>query len=1535
MALDKQKADLNKESQLQQEPPLAQEPKQTPMPPEMQSELSASVGQLDRLVSVVQAHVDFRAPALEWIEGELGMPLRQQVEQRLEQGSARSQGLTYTVRAGDNLSAIAKRCLGDMSRWRELYELNRDVIGPDPNRIKVGQKLELPGVAASQPAAAPVQNVVKDVVATEAGAAPDVKPAASPAQGAAPLAQGAAADTAEAGSKAEEAATVSAQFASFTQSVVQDTKAELGKPSPAAPQQGLGQKGKERYEDHSALGPRDRMLFEHTDPLLGQFQVVLGLEGDLSTQAHKKFFTINSSSGLLIRTPNGMSDLRIHRISVNLETFAINIQSQPDIGPMERKLITGVLKETLLASVPQLMESGKSPVAKAFETLPMSDGKHILWDYKAPVLGTRLLSIGLSPDVMAGVKFNKGGLELDLFPGLEIGLPGPDMHISKLRYNFATATFEIEQQGATTVLGVIGDQLRQPLLDGIAFVGSKFFRTKLPEVMRNPGYDPTIDPKFAEHLDDVYKNFTGVSMMPAQQKPGAASKPPAQAQAQAPHVGPAGQAPSQSKPDSLQSPAPAPSKPQQATGDTAAAPEASEQVLYQMSTKEVGEVSVCLEQDDTASVYKDARAVGLDTSKGIYLKVPGHEWVSDIRLKSIRYDLETGELDIQGSDRIGEFVRSILEDLVNAYLLPQLPGEAAKGLGLGGLSEEDTHQVLYSADLPQVGRAELCLEKDDRLALNKSDKSIELMASKGMIIRAPGFSALSELKVYRISYELGTGQITIDSDKDVGPLVENIASQLVRHIVVPQLPGAATELGLAGPEAKPLDPQKAAAFPQVVHSMELPVLGALEVRLAAGDTLGVGANEEKMRVYSDKGIFITAPQAGIELRVDEISVNYLNGHIDIAASDELGEFESTVLANLGQQFLLPLVQKYYEKPKSDDEADHTVLYRYDFGGQQIEVGLDKGDEIKVEKSDQAISLSATNGIILNSPQGTLAAPISARLDRIHLDLQTGAIVVDSRPDLGPLSEMVATKLVRALVFPHLPPELAKLGIQAPEKEAEDSAQAQKLPEPHNLVLYEGALAGVGAFDVSIASESAMKVDATATTFDVRSDSGVLVRAPGMDLAVSIQRIFIDRASGNVQISASEPLGELEEQIISSVFRTFGMPILSSYIGDPKTNTENPDFDVLYAYSAPNMGTFSVCTGKGGGLGIEKDEEAITISSDAGLFFTGGPMKLPDFKLHKVRYELGTGRFDIDVSGVAQGHYVEGQNVGAMTEQLVANLVKAVVVPHLPKEALELGIAGFDPQQEQGNQAPLGNKVFSTELPALGPMGIYLDRGDRLSISASEKEGIVSSARGLLIDIPGMRSAVRLSEIKYHFETGEIQVGGLGALENALIQAALVEFITPLLPKEMQAGPTPVAAALNTLPQDRKGRHQLMESGALDLYMMPGTRFDIQVHGQGLNFKAKPGIFVDSIGAFNYRFEGLVFDLATRKFKVDVAGDNILAGIFHGVARGKAEKSLNEMLLPMLPPQMLDPGYNIMGDENLAGTIAQLVQNFSNVSKEKK
>jgi len=57
--------------------------------------------------------------------------------------AATAGGATYTVKAGDTLSKIAKETLGNGGSYMEIFNLNRDQLS-DPDKIKPGQVLKIP-----------------------------------------------------------------------------------------------------------------------------------------------------------------------------------------------------------------------------------------------------------------------------------------------------------------------------------------------------------------------------------------------------------------------------------------------------------------------------------------------------------------------------------------------------------------------------------------------------------------------------------------------------------------------------------------------------------------------------------------------------------------------------------------------------------------------------------------------------------------------------------------------------------------------------------------------------------------------------------------------------------------------------------------------------------------------------------------------------------------------------------------------------------------------------------------------------------------------------------------------------------------------------------------------------------------------------------------------------------------------------------------------------------------------------------------------
>ena len=68
---------------------------------------------------------------------------RRKAAEEKAQAEAEAAAKVYVVQAGDTLGKISGKLLGDATRWKEIWEANKDQI-KDPNLIQIGQELRIP-----------------------------------------------------------------------------------------------------------------------------------------------------------------------------------------------------------------------------------------------------------------------------------------------------------------------------------------------------------------------------------------------------------------------------------------------------------------------------------------------------------------------------------------------------------------------------------------------------------------------------------------------------------------------------------------------------------------------------------------------------------------------------------------------------------------------------------------------------------------------------------------------------------------------------------------------------------------------------------------------------------------------------------------------------------------------------------------------------------------------------------------------------------------------------------------------------------------------------------------------------------------------------------------------------------------------------------------------------------------------------------------------------------------------------------------------
>jgi hypothetical protein len=108
--------------------------------------VSKALKSLDSLDIVYLSNHDQAKPFWDQVSSKLGLLGTFVCKIVIDDGALAGpwQGDVYTVVSGDSLSRISDRMLGDTARWREIYNLNKKVVGSNPNKIDINMKLLLP-----------------------------------------------------------------------------------------------------------------------------------------------------------------------------------------------------------------------------------------------------------------------------------------------------------------------------------------------------------------------------------------------------------------------------------------------------------------------------------------------------------------------------------------------------------------------------------------------------------------------------------------------------------------------------------------------------------------------------------------------------------------------------------------------------------------------------------------------------------------------------------------------------------------------------------------------------------------------------------------------------------------------------------------------------------------------------------------------------------------------------------------------------------------------------------------------------------------------------------------------------------------------------------------------------------------------------------------------------------------------------------------------------------------------------------------------
>lgn len=968
-------------------------------------------------------------------------------------------------------------------------------------------------------------------------------------------------------------------------------------------------------------------------------------------------------------------------------------------------------------------------------------------------------------------------------------------------------------------------------------------------------------------------------------------------------------------------------------------PEQRGRLLYNVDLGAMGGLDVSVKRGDKLSVQSGPDGIRINAAGGLLIRLP--EQGLSVTLFDLVYDPESGAVRSRAEPPLGSYEDALVGGALSEFVLPYL----TQHLAAHDEDLEDDVNVLYSLQTDALGAVKICTDAGDTLKVVETASSVSLTSQSGIYWMAEGgemSGLLPTTRLRNITMSLRTGEITIDSDKDVGELGEHLATQIVQKSVLPGMDPALRRtlfgrdpLQTQSQETDNPGETETQSDRNVVYESDLPGLGALEVSLAKGDSIGLTSGPEGVELNVGQGLQVRIAEAGIDVRLFDLTYDPETKEVRGRSEPPLGELESELISRALGQFVLPQVQGHIAEHDEDLTDETTVLFSFENAALgNVRICMEAGDTLSVKEDADTMRISSARGIFWTMSGGTQSELVpQLRIHEVALDLNTGAVTIDSDRDIGPMGEQVATRLLHLYAMPQMSEELRAtvFGGKDPAQEAPGEVP------PAGNILYAGKF-DVHEFDLSLTGDGHFALESLPSG-EVRFDGGskgLLFRVPGLGLSVELLELIVDPRTGNVVTLLTNPeMGDAEHALVEAAVRQFAQPMMAEWLAPQPGRERQAGLREVIGNDV-----LSVLINAGESLSISRSDTSITLGAPGGLLVSNASLGAAP-RVQSVTYELGTGKIDIDlVDRQDRSRYRESEEVSAFTELALSNLVRQFLDPHLTDDTRELGLAGEETKETMGGlgaQRGEATPWFDYEDETIGRMMLFNNANDEVNLVANEQEISVTSQAGLRLVLPDLGVSGRFKYARYDVKTGDFQLDGMGRLENAMIrsrlQAMLVGPIAEQAGIQQQAGEGPIQSLIDAQEPDKKGRY-VIEAESGTIYVPKDPEFRVKITGNKLKIYFEPPIFIDGSGPFNFELEDVEYKFDEGRFDVDLSGSNILAGIFHGTAEKKFRKALEELLNPKLPAAMREPGYDLFADPNRASHLEELFGNFGAGREEK-
>ncbi|WP_143141344.1 hypothetical protein [Nannocystis exedens] len=1256
----------------------------------------------------------------------------------------------------------------------------------------------------------------------------------------------------------------------------------------------------------AAVSPRED-FGRLTVPLVGDVDVALGLGQPLRLEIDADAVELQFGSGLEVR-PVELPSARLRRLYVDLVDGVVEADSDGFGAFLPRAFavaLCSVLRHALGWS------PGGSMLHAAAARLFRGEVEAGHFKFRRRFPG---VVASLDPLAILSVEVRGDALELAVSRPLLIRAIGLSFSVLRVRYEFATATVEVVSEP----LGPV----RRALVRAAAKQATRWLRKRLPEAMGQPGYDLFADPERREHLVELVHRLRADdhALQEGESQPLAGAEgTPGHPRARERAGGTA----------SLFSGAKAAIAAALATLRISAdePPEAT-RALFTIPLGPFSSLAIATDRGGDVAVIKAEDGLRLDAPRGIYLYSDQFPELAELRLvrSRIHYDQDDVPIvDLQTEPPLGPLLEAIVQRASDEYLAPIVPARWLRERGVLPPPQGSEHHVLWRQ--PAGGEhIQAHTRAGFDVELRHTEDALVLTAPGGLSLAFPGAWQLPRAELRRIVYRWEDGALEIDGDPGLGEFGQAVLTAMARTEVAPRAPGW---LGLRKQEAPVLDEERLSRFSVEVLNLSLPALGRLELRMDPQDTLGGSLGPAELSARSERGLFLVARDLGLMLELRSARYDLPRRELVIDSSPPAGDYLVTLATASLETFVLPALRKVVPLWPDADPSKTWLLRQVmaNFLGEKLGLAFDlvlpPGASLTVARVAGALVVGATAPLQVRPVGESLIGEFAVEAVRWRPDGEQIELV--TQPPAGPLLHALVRRL-----HAHFTPKVVLHAL------AERLGLPQPWPPPP--LPPAPASAPVGLLELPVVGPLTVHVDrqrpltATLGRDGARLDfgEGCVVRLPDLGVHLDTLGAKVSQMPFTVELTSRPQAGELDNWLLSHVVRGMLARVLPWFW---PAHHATAGEDILVAFGAHSeWGPIELCTPTGAAIELSLDADGVALRSPAGARLRGPALaELPAFTFHEAAYRFADGSVQLRVAGIEERYYREPAPVSPHTEAILADLLRVLVIPRLPAFMQRLGLRIL-PQPPMPEPDPGRITVLHAQLPGgFANVLVHVQPGDVLTVSANRREVAVASQRGLQCDVPGLRMRLDFTGARYHLESGEVQIGEFGQLENALVEALVRRLVAGYEPAAADSDESAVAALLDRFPVDEEGRRVLFDSKLARVLLPADTMLVVRLGEHGLIVTADPPIEIDGATVLDYKFAGVSYSFDDASFHLDLERDGVLAGLLRGKLVEEGEQQLNNLLRPLLPAAMRTPGYRLSRDPDPKATIAALVRTVTGTS----